>query len=86
LHHGALLIHRLTFLQTDVNQFFMIGSEMQRDSPSSTSKCEVLTEGMDISMKTCAIVIGLLTVLSCADATISTVRDPRVPGRLERIL
>ena len=37
----ALLIHRLTFLQVDVNQFFLIGAVIQRDSCSSTSKCEV---------------------------------------------
>ena len=41
-------------------------------------------EGMDVSMKTSAIVVELLTVL-CTDAAISTGRDPRVPGRLESI-
>ena len=35
-------------------------------------------------MKTCTIVLELLTVL-CTDAAISTGGDPRVPGRLEGI-
>ena len=43
-------------------------------------------EGMDVSMKTSAIVLEMLTVL-CTDVVISTVtlagRDPRVPGTLE---
>jgi hypothetical protein len=42
------------------------------------------TEGVDVSMKTCAIVFELLTVL-CTDAAISTGCDSRVPGRLEGI-
>ena len=41
-------------------------------------------EGMDVSMKMCAIMLELLTVL-CTDAVISTGREPRVPGRLEGI-
>ena len=41
LHYNSRLIHRLTFLQIDVNLFFFIGAVMQRDSRSSTSKCEV---------------------------------------------
>ena len=39
---------------------------------------------MDVSMKTCTIVLELLTVL-CTDAASSTGGDPRVPGRLEGI-
>ena len=39
-------------------------------------------ESMDVSMKTCTIVLELLTVL-CTDAAISTGRDPRVSGRSE---
>ena len=39
---------------------------------------------MDISMKTCAIVLELLTV-PCTDPAISTGCDSRVPGRLEGI-
>ena len=42
------------------------------------------SEGMDVSMKTCANVLELLTVL-CTDTAISTGRDPRVSGRLESI-
>ena len=39
---------------------------------------------MDVSMKTCAIVLELLTVL-CTDAAISSGRDPRVSERSEGI-
>jgi hypothetical protein len=39
---------------------------------------------MEVSMKTCAIVFELLTVL-CTDSAISTGCDPRVLGRLESI-
>ena len=40
-----------------------------------------LPKGMDVSMKICAIVLELLTVL-CTDTAISTGCDPRVPERL----
>ena len=45
-----------------------------------------MSEGMDVSMKTCSTVLELLTIL-CTDSAISTGRasDPRVPGRLEVI-
>ena len=39
---------------------------------------------MDVSMKTCGIVLEFLTVL-CTDTAISTGRDPRVSGRFEGI-
>ena len=39
-------------------------------------------EGMDVSMKTCTIVLEFLTVL-CTDTAISTEGDPRMSGRLE---
>ena len=41
LYHNSLLNHLLTFLQTDVNPFFLIGAVVQMDSRSSTSTCEV---------------------------------------------
>ena len=39
------------------------------------------SEGMDVSLKTCVIVLELLTVLLCTGTAISTGRDSRVPGR-----
>ena len=59
---------------------------MQWDPRSSTSDCEVFARRhIDVSLKTCAILLeNLLTVL-CTDAAISTGRDPRVPEGLEGI-
>jgi hypothetical protein len=57
VHYNALLTHLLTFLQTDLNPFFLIGAVMPWDPRSSTSKCEALLEDMEVSMKTCATVV-----------------------------
>ena len=57
LYHNSLLIHRLTFLKTVVNPFFLIGAVTQMDSRSSTSKCEVFAQRYDVSMKMCVIVL-----------------------------
>ena len=84
LHYNTVtlsMFQRLIFLQTDVSLFFLVGAVTRRDLRSSTSKCEVFTEGMDVSMKTTAIELEFLTVL-CIDTAISTCCDPRVPGKL----
>ena len=57
LYYNSLLIHRLTFLKTVVNPFFLIGAVTQMDSRSSTSKCEVFAQRYDVSMKMCVIVL-----------------------------
>ena len=43
-------------------------------------------EGMDVSMKMCAILVHELLTVSCTDAVISIGRDLRMSGGLEGIL